>query len=84
MPESAVEFLWHDKLKGCDDLDAKRKELAKEYTENQASALSAAQLGVLDEIITAADLRSTLSGALSMLEGKRVTNLPRKHNNLPF
>ena len=84
MPESAVEFLWHDKLKGCEDLAAKRKELAKAYTENQASALAAAQLGVLDEIITPADLRSTLSSALSMLEGKRVTNLPRKHNNLPF
>lgn len=84
MPEAAVEFLWHDKLKGCDDLAAKRKELAKEYTETKASALSAAQLGVLDEIIAPAELRSVLSSALSMLEGKRVTNLPKKHNNLPF
>lgn len=84
MPESAVEFLWHDKLKGCDDLAAKRKELAKEYTETKASALAAAQFGMLDEIIAPADLRSVLSSALSMLEGKRVTNLPKKHMNLPF
>lgn len=84
MPEAAVEFLWHDKLKGCDNLTAKRQELAKEYTNTIASAMSAAQLGCIDEIITSADLRSTLSKSLSMLEGKRVTNLPKKHNNFPF
>jgi len=84
MPEAAVEFLWHDKLKGCDNLAAKRQELAKEYTDTVASALSAAQLGTVDEIITPADLRNAVSKALSMLEGKRVTNLPKKHNNFPF
>lgn len=83
-PEAAVEFLWHDKLKGCDNLAAKRSELAKEYTDTLASAVSAAKLGILDDIITPADLRSVLSSALSMLEGKRVTNLPKKHNNFPF
>ncbi len=84
MPESAVEFLWHDKLKGCHNLAAKRQELAKEYTSTIASAMSAAELGCIDEIITAGDLRNVISKSLSMLEGKRVTNLPKKHNNFPF
>ncbi|MDE5738095.1 MAG: carboxyl transferase, partial [Oscillospiraceae bacterium] len=84
MPESAVEFLWHDKLKGCHNLTAKRQELAKEYTNTIASAMSAAELGCIDEIITASDLRNVISKSLSMLEGKRVTNLPKKHNNFPF
>ncbi len=84
MPESAVEFLWHDRLKGCNDLNAKRKELAKEYSATLASALSAAQLGVIDEVVESSELRAVLSSALSMLEGKRVTNLPKKHNNFPF
>ncbi len=83
-PEAAVEFLWHDKLAGAENLSAKRAELAKEYTATIASAEAAAQQGCVDEIVTAADLRAVLSSALSMLEGKRVTNLPRKHNNLPF
>ncbi len=83
-PEAAVEFLWHDKLVGAEDLTAKRAELAKEYTDTLASAVSAAQQGCVDEIVDAAELRSTLTGALAMLESKRVTNLPRKHNNLPF
>ncbi|MDE6657868.1 MAG: carboxyl transferase [Oscillospiraceae bacterium] len=84
MPESAVEFLWHDKLKGCNNLTAKRQELAKEYINTIASAKSAAELGCVDEIITASDLRNVISKSLAMLEGKRVTNLPKKHNNFPF
>ena len=84
MPEAAVEFLWHDKLKGCADLNAKRKELAKEYADTVASAESAAKLGCVDEIITPAELRNAISKALAMLEGKRVTNLPKKHNNFPL
>ena len=83
-PEAAVEFLWHDKLKGCDDLNAKRKELAKEYTETLASAEAAAQQGAVDDVIAASELRDVIVGALSMLEGKRVTNLPKKHTNLPY
>lgn len=83
-PEAAVEFLWHDKLAGAENLSAKRAELAKEYTATIASAEAAAQQGCVDEIVAAADLRAVLSSALAMLEGKRVTNLPRKHNNLPF
>ena len=83
-PEACVEFLWHDKLKGCKDLNAERKKLAKEYSETLGSALSAAQRGVIDEVLTPADLRSTVASALSMLEGKRVTNLTKKHNKFPF
>ncbi|MBQ2263916.1 MAG: carboxyl transferase, partial [Oscillospiraceae bacterium] len=83
-PEAAVEFLWHDKLAGADNLAAKRTELAKEYTETLASAEAAAKQGCVDEIVAAEELRAVVASALAMLEGKRVTNLPRKHNNLPF
>ncbi len=83
-PESAVEFLMHDKLKGAKDLTAKRAELAKEYTTTTASALSAAQRGTVDDVIAPETLRPILTQALSMLEGKRVTTLPRKHSNFPL
>jgi acetyl-CoA carboxylase carboxyltransferase component len=84
MPEAAVEFLWHDQLKGCENLDAKRKELAKEYASTLASAEKAANLGVIDDVVAPAELRAVIASALSMMEGKRVTNLPKKHNNFPF
>ena len=83
-PEAAVEFLWHDKLKGAADANAKRKELAKEYTETLASAEKAAQLGAVDAVIAPAQTRQALAAALEMLEGKRVSNLPKKHSNIPF
>ncbi len=83
-PEAAVEFLWHDRLKGASDLKAARAELVKEYKKTIASAKEAAKRGCVDEVVTAGELRSVLTGALGMLEGKRVTNLPRKHNNFPL
>jgi len=83
-PETAVEFLWHDKLKGAENLSAKRKELAQEYKSTLASAEKASNTGCIDEVISVCDTRAVLSSALDILSGKRVTKLPKKHNNIPF
>lgn len=83
-PEGAVEFLWHDKLKGAADVNAKRAELAKEYKNTLASAEKAAQLGAVDAVIPAAETRQAVTAALDLLEGKRVSNMPKKHSNIPF
>ncbi|MCQ2417161.1 MAG: carboxyl transferase [Oscillospiraceae bacterium] len=83
-PEGAVEFLWHDKLKGAADVNAKRAELAKEYKSTLASAEKAAQLGVVDAVISASATRQAVCSALEMLEGKRVSGMPKKHSNIPF
>ncbi|MCQ2434343.1 MAG: carboxyl transferase [Oscillospiraceae bacterium] len=83
-PEAAVEFLWHDKLKGAADVNAKRKSLADEYGKTLASATKAAELGVIDTVIAPADTRQALIDALDMLEGKRVSRMPKKHSNIPF
>lgn len=84
LPETAVEFLWHDKLKGAENLSAKRKELAEEYKSTLASAEKASNIGCIDEVISVSDTRAVISSALDMLSGKRVAKLPKKHNNLPF
>lgn len=83
-PLSAVEFLWHDQLKGAANVEAKRNELATEYKITLASSDRAAANGVIDEIISAADTREAVMSALDILSGKRVTKLPKKHNNIPF
>ena len=83
-PESAVEFLWHDKLKGADNAAAKRSELAKEYKATLASAEKAAQLGAVDAVIAPADTRRAVCDALELLEGKRGSGMPKKHSNIPF
>lgn len=83
-PEAAVEFLWHEKLKGAQDVNAKRKLLAAEYGSTLASAEKAAELGVIDTVISPADTRQAIVDALDMLDGKRVSKLPKKHSNIPF
>lgn len=83
-PLSAVEFLWHDKLKGAADVNAKRNELAEEYKATLASAESAAASGAVDEIISASSTREAIISTLDILSSKRITKLPKKHNNIPF
>lgn len=82
--EAAVEFLWHDKLKGAENADAKRAELAKEYQATLASAQKAAELGVVDQVIAKGESRIAIETALDLLEGKRVSGNPKKHSNIPF
>lgn len=83
-PEAAAELLKHDKLKGAEDTAAAREQLAKEYVEQQASAFVAAKKGVVDDVVTAAELRKTIADALDILSGKRISKLPKKHGNMPI
>lgn len=83
-PQAAVEFLWHEKLSGAADVASKRKELAAEYISAYATAVKAAERNGLDEIISAEETRNRIIGVLDILSGKRVSNPPRKHSNLPL
>ncbi len=83
-PLTAVEFLHHDLLKGADDVNAKRNELAAEYAANEASALAAAQKGAVDSVILPTEIRARIAEALEILAGKRVNKLPKKHSNSAF
>lgn len=83
-PETAVEFLNHDALKGATDLAEKRKELADEYAATTASAFEAAAKNCIDDIIEPSTARETIISALDILAGKRVTRLPKKHSNMPM
>lgn len=83
-PLTAVEFMWHDKLAGAADVAVKRAELAREYVDTCATAEMAANKNAVDEIIACADTKAKLVEVLDVLSGKRVSNLPKKHNNLPL
>ncbi len=81
-PLAAVEFLHHDELKGADDLNAKRNELAAKYEREEASAAAAAQHGCVDGIIAPEGIRAALINAADILAGKRISRLPKKHSNI--
>lgn len=81
---AAVEFLFHDKLKGTKDLEASRKELVGDYLDQTAGALRLAERGHLDGVIAPEDTRTTLLSALDLLSSKRQTTLPKKHAVMPL
>ncbi len=84
-PVTAVEFLWHDKLKGASDLAAERNKLAVQYADENASAFDAAAKNCIDDIITAEEARIKVQAVLEVMAGKRMTKrLPKKHSNMPF
>ncbi|WP_044976376.1 carboxyl transferase domain-containing protein [Ruminococcus sp. HUN007] len=83
-PVTAVEFLWHEKLAGAASVSEKRSELVRKYIAENATAEKAAYRNAVDEIISSAQIRTKLAEALEILSGKRVSRLPKKHNNLPL
>lgn len=76
--------MWHDKLKGTDNLESARNELISEYEKTLASAETAAENNFIDDIIDPSQTRNVLVSALDILSGKRVQKLPKKHNNIQF
>ncbi len=83
-PETAIEFLWHDQLKNCNNLNEKRGQLITKYKNEVASPLQLTKDGYIDEVIDKIDTRIKLVSILDMLSGKRVTKLPKKHSNYNF
>jgi len=81
-PKTAVEFLYHDELKGASDLTAKRNELADKFAREEASAAAAAQKSCLDAIVAPEGVRTALIGAVEIMAGKRISRLPKKHSNI--
>jgi acetyl-CoA carboxylase carboxyltransferase component len=81
-PLTAVEFLWHDRLKGASDVKSTRDRLAKEYASTVASANASAEKGAIDEVIAPSDTRKVLISALDVLSSKRVETLSKKHSNI--
>lgn len=81
-PATAVEFLWSDKYKGAENVEAKRQELVDEYIDTVASPFEAAKGGFIENVIAPDTTRSTLINMLDMLSGKRESKLPKKHTTI--
>jgi acetyl-CoA carboxylase carboxyltransferase component len=82
--EGAVNIIFRDRIAQADDPDAERRRLVAEYEERFANPYVAAARGYVDEVILPSETRRKVAGALRMLEGKRQSNPPRKHGNIPL
>lgn len=82
MPETAAIFLWNDRLAGSSDPVGDRKKLIEEYKTTEATPMRAAADGFIEDVVAPADTRSELISVLTMLSGKRVSTLPKKHADI--
>ncbi len=80
--ESAVEFLWSEKLDGVDDVKAKTAELTEKYINTVASPVEYAINGEIDDVISIESTRQVLINTIDMLGGKRENTLPKKHSTI--
>ena len=83
-PKGAVEILFRKEIAESPDPAAATELRVREYTEKFANPYVAAARGYVDDIIDPADTRPRLIEALESLRGKRDSNPPKKHGNIPL
>jgi propionyl-CoA carboxylase beta chain len=83
-PDGAVNIIYRKELAEAADPVARKAELVQQYRDRFANPYKAAELGYIDAIIRPSDTRPFLIDALRSLEGKRDTNPPKKHGNIPL
>ena len=85
--EGAVDVLYSKELKAIED-PQEREKLAQqkkdEYNELFCNPYSAASYGYIDDIIEPRNTRFRVIRALEQLDGKKVENPWKKHDNLPL
>jgi propionyl-CoA carboxylase beta chain len=83
-PEGAVNVIYRDEIEAAADPDAERARLVADYQERFANPYIAASRGYVDDVIRPSDTRPRLIAGLELLAGKRDTNPPKKHGNIPL
>ena len=83
-PEGAVNILYKRELETAAAPVARREQRVREFREKLAHPFVAAGRGFIDEVIEPRTTRPRLIAALRSLDGKRDTNPPKKHGNIPL
>lgn len=78
-PEAAALIMAPEKMNVAVD---KQKEVANTFVNENLSAENAAECGYIDDVITTAEVRTSVINALDMLMGKRVSTLAKKHSTI--
>lgn len=85
-PEAAAVIALGDdfggKLKDSKNPKADRAAIVAEYKESHLTALNAAANGFVEDVIDPSETRAKIAAAVEILSDKRVSTLPKKHNNL--
>lgn len=82
--EGAVGILYRKELADTTNPEENRARIIAEYNDKFANPYVAAEFGFIDEVIEPKFTRQKLIRALELLKGKRDTNPPKKHGNIPL
>lgn len=83
----ATEILYAKEIKGIENPEEKAKYIAEkesEYAKAFANPYNAAKYGYIDDIIEPRNTRFRIIRALQSLANKKLSNPPKKHNNIPL
>jgi propionyl-CoA carboxylase beta chain len=83
-PEGAVNIVYRGELAQAADPAQATRDYVEKYRDTFANPFKAAELGYIDEVLEPQDTRTRLIQGLKMLAGKRQTNPPKKHGNIPL
>ena len=83
-PQAAVNFLYADEISNSDNPKQTEKDLINKYINENASAYSAAENGLVDSVISPQETKTELIKALDSIDSKRVCNPAKKHVNFIF
>jgi propionyl-CoA carboxylase beta chain len=83
-PEGAVNILYRRELNRAPDAAVRRQELTAEFRKTFANPYVTASRGFIDEVILPRRTRRKVISALEACEGKRDSNPPKKHGNIPL
>lgn len=82
--EGAVNIVMREEISKAQDKTQRFKELVADYSQKFQNPYIAAQLGYIDEVILAEEMRPRFCQALSLLRNKRDSLPPKKHGNIPL
>jgi propionyl-CoA carboxylase beta chain len=83
-PEGAIRILYRNGLKSSPNPEELQAEKIQEYRDKFASPYVAAQRGFIDEVIEPRMTRAKLITGLRMLQNKKDSLPPKKHNTMPL
>jgi propionyl-CoA carboxylase beta chain len=83
-PDGAVNIIHREAIQKSDNPEETRRNLVAEYKEKFANPYVSAARGYIDDVIDPRETRPKLIKALEMLQNKRDSNPPKKHNNIPL
>ncbi len=83
-PSGAIEVLYGKELAEAANKDAFIAEKEKEYRDTFANPYNAAKFGYIDDVIEPRNTRFRIIRSLQQLATKKLSNPPKKHDNLPL